>query len=103
MRPLLNALFLIGRFFSPAYSLVMMIRAFLYRKNVLLQSRQLSVPVVSIGNLTLGGTGKTPMVRYVTRLLLDRGLRPAIVSRGYGGKGGGKVNIVADGAKTLLS
>lgn len=103
MRPLLNALFLIGRFFSPAYSLVMMIRAFLYRKNILLQSRQLSVPVVSIGNLTLGGTGKTPMVRYVTRLLLDRGLRPAIVSRGYGGKGGGKVNIVADGAKTLLS
>lgn len=102
MRPLFNAFFLIGRFFSPAYSLVMTIRAFLYRKNILLQSRRLSVPVVSIGNLTLGGTGKTPMVRYATRLFLDRGLRPAIVSRGYGGKGGGKINIVADGARTLL-
>lgn len=103
MRPLLNALFLIGRFFSPAYSLVMTIRAFLYRKNILLQSKRLPVAVVSIGNLTLGGTGKTPMVRYVTRLFLDRTMRPAIVSRGYGGKVGGKVNVVADGAKTLLS
>ncbi|MHB8151111.1 MAG: tetraacyldisaccharide 4'-kinase, partial [Desulfobulbia bacterium] len=67
-----------------------------------MKSQRLPVPVISIGNLTLGGTGKTPMVRYVTRLLLDRGVRPAIVSRGYGGKAAGRINIVADRTKTLL-
>ena len=103
MKQLLAVLFLIGRLFSPMYSLVMVLRAFLYRKNIFLKSQRLSVPVISIGNLTLGGTGKTPMVRYVTRLLVDRGLRPAIVSRGYGGKATGKVNIVSDGAKILLT
>jgi tetraacyldisaccharide 4'-kinase len=103
MKPLLAVLFWAGRIFSPGYRLVMVVRAFLYRNNIFLKSQQLPVPVVSIGNLTLGGTGKTPMVRYVTRLLLDKGLRPAIVSRGYGGKASGKVNIVADGARTLLT
>ena len=103
MKPLLAILFLIGRIFSPGYSLVMLLRAFLYRKNILLKSQRLSVPVISIGNLTLGGSGKTPMVRYVTRLLLKMGLHPAIVSRGYGGKAEGKVNIVSDGARTLLA
>ncbi len=42
------------------------------------------VPVVSVGNLTLGGTGKTPCVESVAARLRDRGLRPAILSRGYG-------------------
>ncbi len=101
-KQLLALLFLVGRLFSPAYSLVMVLRAFLYRKNIFLKSQRLSVPVISIGNLTLGGTGKTPMVRYVIRLLLDRGLRPAIVSRGYGGKAADAVNIVSDGTRMLL-
>src|SRR3954452_8472732 len=42
------------------------------------------VPVVSVGNLTLGGTGKTPMVEFVARWYRARGLRVAILSRGYG-------------------
>jgi tetraacyldisaccharide 4'-kinase len=46
------------------------------------------VPVVSIGNLTLGGTGKTPAVEYVARRLRERGLRVAILSRGYGATAG---------------
>lgn len=103
MKPLLAVLFLVGRIFSPAYRLAMVLRAFLYRQEILLHSQRLSVPVISIGNLTLGGTGKTPMVRYVSRLLQERGLRPAIVSRGYGGKAGGPVNIVSDGVQPLLS
>ncbi len=103
MKQLLFVLFLVGRIFSPLYSLVMVLRSYLYRKNILLKSQWLPVPVISIGNLTLGGTGKTPMVRYVTRILLDRGLRPAIASRGYGGKAAGKVNIVSDGTRILLS
>lgn len=102
MKLLLSALFLVGRLFSPVYGMVMLLRAFLYRNNIFLQSHQLPQPVISVGNLTLGGTGKTPMVRYVVRLLLERGLRPAIVSRGYGGKAAAKVNVVADGTRTLL-
>lgn len=43
-----------------------------------------AVPVVAVGNLTLGGTGKTPMVEYVARQYRRRGLRVAILSRGYG-------------------
>lgn len=43
-----------------------------------------SVPVISVGNLTLGGTGKTPMVEWLARWYRHRGLRVAILSRGYG-------------------
>jgi tetraacyldisaccharide 4'-kinase len=49
-----------------------------------LRERQATVPVVSVGNLTLGGTGKTPMVEWVARWFRRRGLRAAILSRGYG-------------------
>jgi tetraacyldisaccharide 4'-kinase len=46
--------------------------------------RRLSRPVVSVGNLSLGGSGKTPVVEHLARLLLEAGHRPAILSRGYG-------------------
>ncbi len=46
------------------------------------------VPVVSVGNLTVGGTGKTPCVEYIARYLRERELRVAILSRGYGSVGG---------------
>lgn len=48
------------------------------------QSRQAAAPVVSIGNLTLGGTGKTPCVEYVAGFYRGQGLRTVILSRGYG-------------------
>ena len=48
-----------------------------------------SVPVVSVGNLTLGGTGKTPLVRWIAHWLHRQDLRVAIVSRGYGAADGG--------------
>lgn len=47
-------------------------------------ARRLAVPVIVIGNFTVGGTGKTPLVIAVARHLAERGLRPGIVSRGYG-------------------
>ena len=49
---------------------------------------QVPVTVVSIGNLTLGGTGKTPCVEYVARIYRQQDLRVAILSRGYGSSGG---------------
>lgn len=45
--------------------------------------RRFPIPVVSVGNLSVGGTGKTPMVAMIVRMLLDAGKRPAIVMRGY--------------------
>jgi len=47
-----------------------------------------SVPVMSVGNLTVGGTGKTPCVEYIARFLRDLDVRVAILSRGYGSAGG---------------
>ncbi len=48
------------------------------------------VPVISVGNLTLGGTGKTPMVKWMARHLRGKQLRVAILSRGYGATDGAK-------------
>jgi len=53
-----------------------------YAKNPSRQ-RHLSRPVISVGNLSVGGSGKTPIVEYLARLLTARGERPAILSRGY--------------------
>ena len=50
--------------------------------------RRAPCPVVSVGNLTVGGTGKTPMVAYLARLVVEMGGRPVIVSRGYGTQSG---------------
>src|SRR5438105_15065185 len=56
------------------------------------------VPVISVGNLTLGGTGKTPCVEYVARFYRERQVRVAILSRGYGGNGGpnDEARVLAD-------
>lgn len=91
-----NLLFTFGRPFAPLYGWLMSFRAALYKKGVLAQQR-LSVPVVSVGNLTMGGTGKTPVTIYLARLLGDR--NPAIVSRGYKGKSRGEIHVVSDGKK----
>ena len=66
------------------------------------KARQSPVPVVSIGNLSVGGTGKTPLVDWVVKYYLSIGCKPAIVSRGYKRKTKG-VQLVSDGQKIMLS
>ena len=60
-------------------------------------SRRATVPVVSVGNLAVGGTGKTPLVAWIARRLKSEGLVPAIVSRGYGGTAGPGPLVVSTG------
>lgn len=73
--------------FSLIYELVVWIRGTLYAKGVLRRKR-LKAPVISVGNLTVGGTGKTPMVLWLAEYFLNEGKRVAILSRGYRGEGG---------------
>jgi len=70
---------------SHIFSLITQIRLFLY-KNRILKSRSLGCLVVVVGNLTVGGTGKTPVVEKFARNLTERGRKVAILSRGYKSK-----------------
>jgi tetraacyldisaccharide 4'-kinase len=79
----------LGRILAPLswlYCLVVQLRRLGYRKGWL-ASRRLTVPVVVVGNLTVGGTGKTPVVLKLAELLRTRGWRPGIITRGYRGRG----------------
>lgn len=64
------------------YTLGVAIRHFLFDRH-LLHSTEVEVPTICIGNIAVGGTGKTPMTEYVLRLLLANGYYPAVLSRGY--------------------
>lgn len=74
------------------YGSVVKLRNFGFDVGILPQYRG-NLPVISIGNLTVGGTGKTPLVREVCSFLLQEGLRPVVVSRGYGGSLKGPVLV----------
>jgi len=67
---------------SAIYYLVIKFRFFLYWGKIL-KTHQALIPVISIGNLTLGGTGKTPFAIWLTKALLSSGIKPAISIRGY--------------------
>ncbi len=86
--------------FSWLYSLIQRLRAGLYSVGLLRTSR-LPRPVVSIGNLTVGGTGKTPVTAYIARFLLAQGYKVAVLSRGYGGALEGQTCVVSDGSTIM--
>jgi tetraacyldisaccharide 4'-kinase len=75
--------------FSYCYGLLMMVRNWMFNCG-LLKSTGFDVPIISIGNLSAGGTGKTPHIEYLIRLLKDR-FHLATLSRGYGRDSSGYV------------
>ena len=89
------------RALSTAYGAVVAWRRARYAHNPSRQ-RALNRPVISVGNLRVGGSGKTPAVDYIARLLLAAGERPAILTRGYARKRVQEgVTVVSDGARVL--
>jgi tetraacyldisaccharide 4'-kinase len=97
------------------YLVVIQARFFLYRIRVL-RSRSVTAWVISVGNITLGGTGKTPVVERLARLLHSRGRKVAVISRGYRRKTGPRwrrfkekilgaptTRMVSDGRNILLN
>ncbi|XP_030553160.1 probable tetraacyldisaccharide 4'-kinase, mitochondrial [Rhodamnia argentea] len=69
---------------SAVYGLALSLRHHLYHFR-LFSKHRLPVPVISVGNLTWGGNGKTPMVEFIAALLADSGISPLILTRGYAG------------------
>ena len=77
------------------YQITLFIRSFFYKINFL-ETRSLPCKVISVGNITAGGSGKTPTVEYLSRLLQSKGKKIGIISRGYR-RNSKKTLIVTDG------
>jgi len=87
---------------SLLYGAVTRTRLSLYRRGTF-HTTKLDRPVISIGNITTGGTGKTPLVEYVARTLASQGKKVCILTRGYGRKDPHLQVIVSDGYGVLAS
>ena len=85
--------------FSWLYGIGMVLRNFLYDAKIL-KSANVAVPVISVGNIVAGGTGKTPHVAYIVSVLLSQGKKVAIISRGYKRRTKGTF-VVSDGEKNF--
>jgi tetraacyldisaccharide 4'-kinase len=87
---------------SAAYAVGVRLHETLYRRGVL-PTRRLPCAVISVGNLTVGGTGKTPMTLWLARRVQDMGYATAVLSRGYGGRSGRAAAVAGDGRRLLLT
>jgi len=101
-RPVDRLLFVILKFCALPYSLFMHFRARFYEIGIF-RVKRLPRPVISVGNITMGGTGKTPTVLLIACELMSRGKRVVVLTRGYGGSLEGDTRIVSDGKKLMLS
>ncbi|GFO65535.1 tetraacyldisaccharide 4'-kinase [Geomonas paludis] len=90
------------RLSSRPYAAILRLRALGYRLG-LIPSHRLPRPVISVGNLVLGGTGKTPTVAWLAAYLMKQGKRVCVLSRGYGGSAEGEIRIVCDGDNLLVT
>ena len=86
--------------FSALYGVAVRARAALYRAGVL-KSHAVGAPVVSVGNLTVGGTGKTPLVGWVARALAAEVKRVCVLTRGYRRADERRRVVVSDGGRLL--
>src|SRR5438874_11432253 len=84
------------------YKKIIGARNLLYDRGVF-DSFDLGARTISIGNITTGGTGKTPLVAYVAAILADRGETVCILSRGYGRKNPQKRVLVSDATEIFAS
>lgn len=92
-----GVLFDILKFCSYFYGFGSRMKNFLY-DNKILKPKKVNAYVLSVGNMTTGGVGKTPVVSEIAKYLVNLGQRVAIVSRGYGGKlDNSKINMISDG------
>jgi len=85
---------------SILYQLIQALRVKLYATGIM-RTRKLPCKVISVGNITSGGTGKTPVVELLVRFLQNQGFKVAVLSRGYKRQGRKKVVVVSDGEKIL--
>lgn len=86
-------------FASLFYGMGCGLKNFLYDKGII-KPKKVNAYVISVGNLTTGGVGKTPVVSEIAKYFIGKNERVAIVSRGYGGKLSNKnINIISDGEK----
>lgn len=83
------------------FSLIAALRRLMYRTG-LFPSVRLPVPVVVVGNLTVGGTGKTPLVIWMAKMLRSKGMHPGIVLRGYAGAQRGEREVFAGTGAALV-
>jgi tetraacyldisaccharide 4'-kinase len=92
----------VRRLLGSAFGALAAARVAAYRRGLLARAR-LAGPVVSVGNLGVGGSGKTPVVARVALILRDSGLPVSILSRGYGGSHRGDALVVSDGDRVLAA
>ena len=97
-----GVLFDILKFCSYFYGFGSRMKNFLY-DNKILKPKKVNAYVISVGNMTTGGVGKTPVVSEIAKYLVNLGQRVAIVSRGYGGKlDNRKINMISDGTSVYF-
>ena len=88
--------------FSFIYEKLVNLKLWLYKRN-LLQQEKIDCYVISIGNITVGGTGKTPTSQRLAREISSMGYKVAILNRGYRAKWKGDVGVVSDGKELLMT
>jgi len=89
-------------FLSLLYHVAVRLRLAVYEYGIL-KTRKLPFPVISVGNITLGGTGKTPAVIEIATFLQQHSRKPVILSRGYGRRDSEKILVVSNGSSSAAS